>query len=514
MTARTNIGVRPTSAPNVDFGAIAQRNVQNALAQDQIRKQEELARQERINKMAEEFELQPEDFVLDSHKFRNTGDAATEAISQLRDLYYKNMKMLRSNPESFEVKQRLDNIRQSVKKIRMENDKFVEASQKGLKMIEEDKMSGVSEDDWATAAESHVKGRLRIKIDPSTIAMKTLVYDENGQIANVIPFDDAVRLNPVEKIDIPTTLDTMVDTIGRTLEQERVGMDITSVDEFGQRQEEFVSREVDAMLGTDEKSLQNNEVLADLGHQFFGWKQRNFTPGQRNMIRDELKSRIKGRYDEKYMLKGSTARNRNGGSGNSENKPKVFAATANGKPAIDKKGNFLFNLDRDYEVEYQGEPLIVTNLKGSRNGTLSLTGFIKRKKREKTSGKPNKVTSFREVKEQTPNGLVVYELIPTELTYDKGENEPSIRQAVNTLAGYMDLGNEDSMRNAMYQSFIKQFGQEAANRYFAPLGADDLANQGGDLDPLGLFSEEELKAIKQKASNTKVDNDPLGLFEE
>lgn len=514
MAQQTNIGVRPTTAPNVDFGAIAERQVQNAVAADQRRKQDELARQERINKMAEEFELPAEDFVLDSHKFRNTGDAATEAISELRDLYYKNMKMLRANPESFEVKQRLNNIRQSVKKIRMENDKFVEASQKGLKMIEEDKMSGVSEDDWATAAESHVKGRLRIKIDPSTLAMKTLVYDQNGQIANVIPFDDAVRLNPVEKIDVSKKLDEMTESIGRSLEQSRVGMDIASVDEFGPEQEEFLNMEVDALIGDDEKSLQNNDVLADLGHQFFGWKQRNFTSGQRNMIRDELKARIKGRYDEKYMLKGSTSRDRSGGSGSEENKPRIFAATANGKPAIDKKGNFLFNLDKDYEVEYQGEPLIVTNLKGSRKGTLTLTGFIKRKKREETKGSKSQVTSFRQVKERTPDGLVIYELIPTELTYDKGENEPAIRQAVNTLGGYMRLGNEDGMRNAMYQSFISQFGQEAANRYFSALGADDLASQGGDIDPLGLFSDEEKKAIKQKASNTKVDNDPLGLFEE
>ncbi len=477
-------GVRPTQAVTTDFGSIMERGLNRAArnrAEQRLVEDREEAKKKRFR---DEFGIPEEEFMLEDTEFRSINDVSTEAVGQYRDLYYDTYKQLEKDPNNIDLQKKLGNIRNSVKKMKATHGKFVEMGEKGLKMLSEGKMSGVDEKDWQAKIEAYDEGRVKVRVDDRG-DMQMVFYGKDGSIQDVASYKDLANWNVASAVDIDSELDALVKRIGTDTFDENTGRFIRTENLYGDKQRAFVNQWVDAYLGTDEESLENNDVLADLLYQATNGqvsKKTGITEDERQMVRQYLLEQAEGRYDQEVKLKERPYAPQRGGSGGrrGDGQAIISVATDNERPEIDNQGNFVFSLNEPRILTAAKSDVRIQSLKGTADGRITLVG----EDRQKVKGNPNSPEEAAEVANVSPenifaekgsNGVVTYYTRePFEVTYKEGdgENNQEAKRLINAFASQTGFRNENGLRNGMYNAFLEQYGKEVADRYF-----------GGDLDP-------------------------------
>lgn len=301
----SNIGSAPTRAANVDFGGIMNQGL-DRLAQNQERERLAVERQDKKNQEFEDrYGIDESLYVLEDTEFRTVNDTATEAVSMYRDRYYDVFTQLKDDPNNIDLKKRLGKITNSVKKLSASNNKMKEIGDKYVTMLENDQLSGVVEDNWREILEATEDGRVKVQMDGDD-NMQYLFYNKKGKLEEVIPFKELIGETLIEKVDLDTQLNALVESIGTDELDSVSGRFIKTSNVFGADQARFVNDFIDSYVGTDSKSLETNPVLADLLNQATGGsskKQKDFTERERQQVKEFLLQQTKDRFDEKVKLK-------------------------------------------------------------------------------------------------------------------------------------------------------------------------------------------------------------------
>jgi hypothetical protein len=349
----SNIGANPTTAANVDFGAIMNQNL-DRLALNQERDRLAAEREAKRNQEFEDkYGINEDQYVLEDTQFRDINDAATEAVSLLRDRRWKVYQELKQNP-SDENKKRLGKIDNSVKKLSASNQKMAELSETFVTMLENDEISGVDEDRIRNMIESVERGDIKVHLDNDD-NMSYLFYDKNKKLQDVTSFGDLMKESPTKRIDLDTELDAIVKAVGTDDIDTVNGRYIKSSNVFGEDQARFVNGEIDAFLGTDERSLEVNPTLADLLNQATGGsskKTKNFTEDERQFVKNYLLQQTKDRYSESIKLK--ERQQPRAQSAADAKKPKaadINIAFQGSQPTRDSEGNFVFTISKPVAVD-------------------------------------------------------------------------------------------------------------------------------------------------------------------
>jgi FMN phosphatase YigB (HAD superfamily) len=114
----TVIGTGITQAPNVDFGQVVRQGVQDIITQQDKIKAEKERQEAKRAELYDKYGFDEELAVLPDSEFRTANDAALEAVSKLRDRYYDVYKQLEGNPNNIELRKRLGNITNNIKRLK------------------------------------------------------------------------------------------------------------------------------------------------------------------------------------------------------------------------------------------------------------------------------------------------------------------------------------------------------------------------------------------------------------
>jgi hypothetical protein len=372
----SNIGANPTTAANVDFGAIMNQNL-DRLALNQERDRLAAEREAKRNQEFEDkYGINEDQYVLEDTQFRDINDAATEAVSLLRDRRWKVYQELKQNP-SDENKKRLGKIDNSVKKLSASNQKMAELSETFVTMLENDEISGVDEDRIRNMIESVERGDIKVHLDNDD-NMSYLFYDKNKKLQDVTSFGDLMKESPTKRIDLDTELDAIVKAVGTDDIDTVNGRYIKSSNVFGEDQARFVNGEIDAFLGTDERSLEVNPTLADLLNQATGGsskKTKNFTEDERQFVKNYLLQQTKDRYSESIKLK--ERQQPRAQSAADAKKPKaadINIAFQGSQPTRDSEGNFVFTISKPVAVDPTKSDRKIDTIKSDSQGNIIVEG--------------------------------------------------------------------------------------------------------------------------------------------
>ena len=303
------IGQGTTQAITEDFGGIAREGMQDIIAQQDKVKAEELAKTKRNEEWDDKYGTNEDDYFIEGSGFRTADDTALEAVSLMRDRRWEVLEKFKADPNNMQYKRQLANIDANVKRLKATNEKFGGMYTKYMDMLEKDELSALDEDKWQDRFERYENGEIKTTADKDN----NLVYNfykkgEDGKLVreDVQSYNEFIKEDFIRKVNIDDELDTMVERIGRTALDEVSGGFINSSDTWGASQEKFANDTIDAFLGTDEKSLKNNDTLADIINQQTGgssMQRDNFTEAQRQGAKTALMNRLKGMYDEKSVKK-------------------------------------------------------------------------------------------------------------------------------------------------------------------------------------------------------------------
>lgn len=493
----TNIGLRPTQAADADFGGIMQRGLDYQMrrrAEDNAKQESQRKRQKELQ---DQFNIDSSLFSLDNTEFRSINDAGVEIMSTLRDSYYDLQQELATNP-STEVKKNLAKVNSHVSNIRSIHERFVDMSKKGLKMIEEGKLSKVDEDRWQELVESYEKGLIKVRQNDQ-YDLEILHYDKQGNLQGVIPtYGDLAEFHLIESVDIDEELDDLVkESVGRDKIATNENGYIITRDVFGENQKKFSEDWIDAYLGTDEATLQKNDVMADFLYKMTKQKKReNFTVDERAKVKNWLMDKVRGRYGSTIGLRKLPSKSSRTSSGSSSSS-KIFAATENGSPKLDDQNRFLFSLDKPRSLTSAKSDVRISNIAATSDGKISLIGEdrtkVKGNPKSKEEAIENSGASAMDLfSDQDDNGNVTYyERKPFNVQYSDGANNEKTSRLINSFASQLGFRNEDGLRNELYNSFVSEFGKEQADQYFK-----------GDLKPPSKVSSNTTNANQNPLEST------------
>ncbi|WZE63590.1 hypothetical protein PANI_CDS0071 [Maribacter phage Panino] len=498
MADGTTIGSNPTQAANVDFGGIMNQGL-DRLAQNQER---ERIAQEREIKRNQEFEdrygIDESLFQLEDTEFRTVNDTAIEAVSLYRDRYYDVYKQLKADPNNVDLKKRLGNISNSVKRLSDSNQKIKAIGDKYIIMLQDDKLSGVDEDRWRDQLEATEDGRVKVSMDDKD-NMQYLFYNKDGKLDKVIPFKELINDDLIERVDLDSQLDSLVESIGTDTKDTVSGGFIKTTNTFGTDQERFVTEFIDSYLGTDERSLQTNPVLADLLNQATGGsskKRSGFTQQERDFVKKYLIQQTKDRFDESTKLKQLSSRGGRGPSAAELKQPKpsdINIAFDGGQLQRDSDGRFMFTIGKDIAIDPTKSDRKIDTIKANADGTLAVEGEDRIKVKgtqedtlESVAEKEGVEPSFLEKELGSDGKVQYYKRVPFS-TDDMSKEQRA--KTLNKLGNIFGVEDELGLRNILYQDMVQKFGKETADKI------------------INVSKQESKEAVKEN-TNTK---DPLGL---
>lgn len=490
-TQQSNIGLRPTQAVTEDFGGIVQQGLS---IYDAKRQRDEDEKEKKRKEFDEKFGIEEDLYVLPDTEFRSVNDATTEAMSKYRDRYYDVFKELQADPNNLELKKKLGNITNSVKRMRAAHDKFMTMGQQGLDMIANDSMSGVDEDTWREQLEAFDEGRIQIRLDDSD-NMQFLFYDKEGGLAQVVPYNEFVRGDIYNKVDVESEIEGMLKLIGRDSYDENIGRFIRTVDEFGPRQEQ----QARALI---RQQLESDEVVADILNQANGSKKRSdFTDQEKAEAEQYLVNTLRNAYDQANSLKErplprvSRPRTGSGGATDPISTDLIQPATDNGAPSITSDGKFLFTLGQGIAIDPTKSDRKIDRIEATADGNIVFRG----EDREKVKDVPpsEKETQSAETV-AAENNLSVDDMIEIlngdgSVTYYR--RVPFVEDAnsvINKVGNMFGVSDEDGLRDVLYNKFVEKFGKETADRYFS----GDKQPQQAASPTQGMTPEQKIQYYK------------------
>lgn len=469
----SNIGLRPTQAVTTDFGNIMNQGL-DRLAQNEEKARLEQERQDQKNKEFEDrYGIDESLYTIEDTEFRTVNDATTEALAMFRDRNYEIFKQLKENPNDIDLKKRLGSITNSVKRMRASHDKIKQVGEEYLARLEADQLSGVDEEAWRERLEATDEGRIKINADEND-NLQILFYGKNGKLEDVLPYKDLIQGSLIDKVDLDTELDGLVKRIGTDKIDVVSGGFIKSLNQFGPDQSRFVREWIDSYLGTDEKSLETNPVLADLLNQATGGsskKRSNFTEQDRQQVRDYLIQQTKDRFNEEISLKQLSVPSQSRPTAAELKQPKpsdINLSFDGGVPQLDAQGRFVFTIAKDIPIDPTKSDRKIDAIHAAPDGSLSVAG----EDRIKIKGvqEDDTVESVAEREGVEPSmveqllgddGSVQYFKRVPFSTDDMSADQKT--KVINKVGNIFGVEDELGLRNVLYQDMIAKYGQETAD---------------------------------------------------
>ena len=348
-STQSNIGLRPTQAVTEDFGGMYLDAVQTQKQDEERKRLEEERKQARKDKFSEKYGINEDDYVLPDTEFRTINDVGLEAITQYRDLRYDVEKEFENDPTNMELKKKLGNIDNAAKRLKQATLSIQKVGEKYLKMMDEDKISGLHENKWRDILVGHDTGNMKVKIDQESANQKYVFYNEKGELAEVQTLKELMDGHIIERVDVDENIDSFMKGIGKYVVDKNTGGYIVTEDIFGQKQ-------LDAALGQINPLLENDDTMADLYYQYTGEKsdqEENFSPQQKEQVKDWLLGKIKGRYSEKTSMQQKREPSQSSsGSGNKNitvDNLQLATDTTTNQPLIEN-GKVAFTLPKGVQI--------------------------------------------------------------------------------------------------------------------------------------------------------------------
>lgn len=499
------IGTNPTQAITEDFGGIAQQGVSMLNA----KKQREAAKLEAKRLRDQEFEdrygINEDDYILDDTEFRTVNDATTEAVSQYRDRYYDIYQQLKEDPNNLELKKRLGNVTNSVKRMRSSHDKIKQIGEDYLAKLEADGISGVDEERWRNILEATDEGNLKIKLDEND-NMQYMFYDRKGELVEVMPYNELIKGSLTDKVDLDAELDGLVGRIGTDSIDVVSGGFIKSMNQFGADQQRFVNDWIDSYLGTDDRSLEENPVLADLLNQATGGsskKRDNFTEQDRQRVKQYLIQQTKDRFNEEIKLKQLTQPRATSAADLKKLKPQdIELAFDGGAPTRDSDGNFVFTVSKNVAIDPTKSDRKIDTIKGDKDGNIIVEGMDTIKIKGVQPDDTVESVAEREGVEVD----FIEELLSSDGKVQYIKKVPfstSDSKTINKIGNMFGVSNELGLRNVLYQNMVDVLGKEEADKQLGEKFAKKAQSPAGVTDymetPYDTMSKKELQTIDTTA---------------
>lgn len=473
------IGVRPTEAITEDFGGIVQQGIAQINQQRELERQRQQQEQDRLSEFQDKYALPEELLHLDTTEFRSVNDASVEAVAQYRDRYYDVFKQLQNDPTNLQLKKRLSSLKSGIMQLKSVHGKMKGLGEQYLEAVANDQVSEVQAERWRQELEAYDEGKVRVRVNDND-HLELLTYDKEGKLVGVKDYRSLLNDSLMKRNDIHSELDTMAKRLGAEKKTFVEGDYLVTKNVFGDKQKMAAAREIDAYVT-------NDETMADLYQQLIDNSSRResgFTDEERASVKGALLQRLEDRYGETVDLQANpvalqrmraaearAAREQD--REDKEGKPDIVAATKNGQPQIDNEGNFVFALTKATAIDPAKSDTRIDVLKGTADGMISLEG----QGREKVKDVPEGAT-LEEVRalnndasifaEQTgPDKVTYYKNVPFSIEYDPNGDNDTTRKVINSFAARAGFTNEDGLRDAMYDAFVKQFGAEKAVEFFS-----------------------------------------------
>jgi hypothetical protein len=495
MAIGTNIGLRPTTAVTEDFGGIVQQGV----ALMQAEKERQRLEEERKRKQQQEFEdrygIEEDLYFLEDTEFRTVNDATIEALSKYRDRYYDVYTELKKDPNNDDLKKRLGAITNSVKRLRAAHDKFLKLGQEGLQMIAEDRMSGVDEENWRQQLEAFDEGRLRVRLDEKD-NMQFLFYDKDGNLQQVVPYDELIRGSLIERVDVNEEVEGMLKLIGRDKFDSVTGRFIETADVWG-RDQELQARTL------IRQNLASDAVMADLLNQATNGaskKRTDFTAADRQTVENYLVNSVKNAYSEARTLR-------------ERKSPRQLSSSEKNKPSTDKlvvqrdqeDGGALMRDNKvvityadGIQIDPTEQGAIYNEIRVNNKGQLELRGNKKVKLKGKQAEEAEKaidsgIGNFRYLRIPNSSGGYTY--------YEEREAPPNRNETdIAKFADKIGAGSIPQLQSIINQKLVEEFGQENVDAFYrgeiknAPVDGQAAEPENNPIKYQGM-SLEELDAV-------------------
>lgn len=497
MAEQSNIGLRPTRAVSTDFGAIAQQGAQNFIAQQERERLAEERERQRLQEFEDRYGIDESLYVMDDTEFRTVNDATTEALSTYRDRYYEVYKELQKNPNNLELKKKLGNISNSVERMRGTHEKFLKMGEDGIKMISEDRMSGVDEETWKEQLEAFDEGRIKVKLDEKD-NMQYLFYNKQGKLSQVVPYTDFIKGSLIEKVDVQKEVSGMLKLIGRDKYDEVTGSFIKTVDNWGAGQEQQAKELIQKLIVSD-------DVKADLLNQATNGvskKRTGFDSTDDQRIQDYLLNTVKNAYDEASSVR-QRPRYGSGGSGSR----KTASPLDNIQAAVDvdqggglmRNGNAVLTYKGGIQLDATKSDERYDNIMLTPSGGIKLTGQTRIKIKDYPEGtSPEQVasdsgTSIYNIEKgnRTIDGKVTY--------YRKKDISTDGEEDINKLANLLGLSDADGLREHLKSKLSDKFGQDNVEAF---LRGEITQKNNQEPKETNVSEEPEVKEVKGSSGSS------------
>lgn len=463
----SNIGLNPTTAPTTNFGDIMNQGL------NRLDRNQEKARLEEERKRQRDLEFEdrygiPEDlFVLEDTEFRTVNDATTEAVSLYRDRYYDIFKQLKQDPNNVDLKKRLGSVQNSVKRMRASHDKIKAIGEEYLEKLVNDQISGVDEEVWRERLEATDEGRVKVNLDEND-NMQYLFYDKDGRLQDVMAYKELINDSLYDRVDLDTELDGLVKRVGTDQIDVVQGGFIKSMNQFGADQQRFVTQWIDSYLGTDEKSLETNPVLADILNQATGGsskKRKEFTEEERQFAREYLLQQTKDRFNEEVKLKQlSTSSSRPSAAELKQPTPQdINIAFQGSSPKKDAEGRFVFTIGKNVAIDPTKSDRKIDTIKSDKDGNIWVSG----EDRRKVKGVQQSDTEESVAEKEGVEVSMVEKLLSADGSVQYYVREPfttNDSKTINKVGNIFGVEDELGLRNILYQDMVQKFGKDVADQ--------------------------------------------------
>lgn len=466
-TLSSNIGRNPTQAVSTDFGDIMNEGLSRLERNQQTQRLEEEKRLKREQEFEDRYGIDESLYVLPDTEFRTVNDATTEAVSLYRDRYYDIYKELKKDPNNIELKKKLGNVTNSVKRMKASHEKMKEIGENYLTMLENDELSGVDEDKWREILEATDEGRLKINLDQED-NMQLLFYNKGGALQEVVPYSELIKGSLTKRVDLNKELDALVKRVGTDKIDTVTGGYIQSLNQFGPDQKAFIEGQFDSFLGTDEKSLETNPVLADLLNQATGGsskKRENFTEEERQFVKRYLVEQTKARFNEEISLEPlpqRAERAQTAAERDALTPDKINIAMDGTAPRKDIRGNFVFTLSQPIAIDPTKSDRKIDVIKSSPSGKITVEGQDRIKIKGVQEGDTVEDVAEREGVQPS----LIEQLFDQEGQVTYYRIQPFVEDAgttINKIGNMFGVNDENGLRNVLYQDMVSKFGKEVAD---------------------------------------------------
>jgi hypothetical protein len=476
-----------------DFGGIVQQGIGMVQqAQENARLKEE-ARHKKLLEFEDRYGIPEEKFQLEDTQFRTVNDVTTEALAQARDRYYDVYKALQQDPTNIDLKKRLGKIKNTVTQLGSTHQKFMALGEDYLAKIENDEISGVDEEDWREKLEAADEGRLAVTYDEND-NMQILFYDKEGAIGDVMPYKSLLGSSLTKRVDVDDQVDAVVKTLGQDIETKSEGGYLVKRNIFGDRQKNTVSDWIDGQLGTDEASLQTNDVMADLLYQASNGtikKKENFTEEERQNVKQWLINKVEGKVTQSVERQAdplALARERAATTPTKDTRrgaDLIQVATSGNAPIVESDGGLTFTLGKPSAIDATKSDRAVNRIRYNPDNdsiVLEAQNRIKLKDVQEMEDikKKKPKTLFEEIMGED-NKVQYYMIENVEISSSTATG----MKEINTFANYNEMGNAANLKQILINKFNAGFDNPEDAAQFRKQRQDSTAAGAKKDKPFG-----------------------------